>query len=131
MSRYVLDTSAYSHFMRGDTEAVELIDSADWIGIPTVVLGELWVGFLLGRRSQENEQELQEFLANPAVAIVDITTQVSRTYADIVVALREAGTPIPVNDIWVAASAVTAGASVLTYDSHFRSVRRAASIVLS
>jgi tRNA(fMet)-specific endonuclease VapC len=131
LSRYILDTSAYSHFMRGDTEVVELIDSADWIGVPAVVLGELWTGFLLGRRFHENDRQLHEFLSNPVVSLVDVTPQVGRAYADIVVALREAGTPLPVNDIWVAACAVATGASVLTYDGHFRAVRRAGAIVLA
>src|SRR2546423_15203184 len=115
--------------MRGDPQVVQLIDAADWIGVPAVVLGELWVGFLRGRRFSENDRELRAFLANSSVAAVDITPEVSRAYADLVIALREAGTPIPVNDIWVAACAVTAGASVLTYDSHFRQIRRAGSIV--
>jgi predicted nucleic acid-binding protein len=131
LSRYVLDTSGYSHFKRGDAEIVDLLDAADWIGIPSVVLGELWTGFLLGRRMRENERELREFLANPAVEEVSVDAQVARAYAEIVVALREIGTPLPVNDVWVAACAATAGASVLTYDDHFRHIRRVGSIILS
>ena len=131
MSRYVLDTSAYSHFKRGDSEVVSLIDASEWIGIPTVVLGELWSGFLLGRRSRENEAELREFLANPAVEELTIDGRIARVYAEIVVALREAATPLPVNDVWIAACAAAAGASVLTYDDHFRYIRRIGSIVLS
>lgn len=131
MSRYILDTSAYSHFMRGEPEVAALIDAAVWIGIPVVVLGELWSGFLRGRRSEANERELNEFLASPVVTEVEITTPVARAYADLLIALRDAGTPVPVNDIWIAACAVTAGASVLTYDAHFRHIRRAGSIVLS
>lgn len=130
MSRYILDTSAYSHFMRGDSEVVDLIDAAHWIGVPAVVLGELWAGFLLGRRFDENDRQLREFLSSPVVFEIDITAEVSRAYADIVIALREAGTPLPVNDIWVAATAVVSGASVLTYDGHFRQIRRTAAIVL-
>ena len=126
----MLDTSAYSHFMRGDAEVIELIDTAEWIGVPAIVLGELWAGFLRGKRFQQNDRELREFLANPAVAEIEITSPISRAYADIVVALREAGTPLPVNDIWVAACAVTTGASVLTYDAHFRQIRRAGAVVL-
>jgi tRNA(fMet)-specific endonuclease VapC len=131
LSRYVLDTSAYSHFKRGGAEIVDLIDTAEWIGVPSVVLGELWAGFLRGRRARENESELREFLANPAVEEVSIDARVARLYAEIVVSLREAGTPLPVNDIWIAACAAAAGASVLTYDDHFRHIRRIGSIVLS
>jgi tRNA(fMet)-specific endonuclease VapC len=131
LSRYVLDTSAYSHFKRGGAEIVDLIDTAEWIGVPPVVLGELWARFLRGRRARENESELREFLANPAVEEVSIDARVARLYAEIVVSLREAGTPLPVNDIWIAACAAAAGASVLTYDDHFRHIRRIGSIVLS
>ena len=127
----MLDTSAYSHFMLGDAEVVDLIDAAEWIGVPAVVLGELWAGFLLGRRFHENDRALHEFLSNPVVSPVDVSPQVGRAYADIVVALREAGTPLPVNDIWVAACAAATGGSVLTYDNHFRQIRRVGSIVLS
>ena len=131
MTRYVLDTSAYSHFRRGDTKVVELIDTAEWIGIPAVVLGELWAGFLLGRKASENERKLLEFLDNTAVDEILIDAHVARIYGEIVVSLREAGTPLPVNDIWIAACAAASGASVLTYDDHFRRISRVGSIVLT
>ena len=67
MSRYVVDTSAYSYFKRGDPQVVDLIDSADWLGVPSIVLGELEVGFLLGaaKRLEENRTAVGEFLDNP------------------------------------------------------------------
>ena len=128
--RYVLDTSAYSHFMRGDREVADLIDEAEWIGVPSVVLGELWTGFLLGRRLQDNERELREFLSNPAVEEIVVDARVARIYAEIVVTLREGGTPLPANDVWIAACAAATGVSVLTYDAHFRHIHRTGSIVL-
>lgn len=131
MSRLCLDTSAYSNFKRGDAQAVDLIDKADWLGLPSVVLGELWVGFLEGGRLAANQAELQEFLAHPAVEELTIDRDVSRLYAEIVLSLRRAGTPVPSNDIWIAAMAVRAGATVLTYDTHFQHIQRVGSIVLS
>jgi predicted nucleic acid-binding protein len=65
LSRLCLDTSAYSRFKRGDPQAVELIDGADWLGMPAIVLGELEVGFLAGERAGRNEEELAVFLDNP------------------------------------------------------------------
>ena len=131
MSRYVLDTSAYSRFRRGVPAVVELIDAADWIGMPAVVLGELWIGFRGGRRGTENEEKLRRFLASSVVEEVIVDWHVARAYAEITVSLRQAGTPLPVNDVWIAACAATAGASVLTYDEHFRHIHRIGSIVLS
>jgi tRNA(fMet)-specific endonuclease VapC len=131
MSRYCLDTSAYSHFKRGDPRVVELIDGAEWLGIPAIVLGELRVGFLLGGRQKVNEAELLEFLSNPVVDVSVVDAEVSRHYAEIVVDLRRAGTPVPTNDIWIAAIAAREGALLLSYDNHFNAISRVGAVILS
>ena len=130
MSRYCLDTSAYSQFMRGDPSAVEHIDGAEWLGFPAIVLGELWMGFLSGARTRENERELDEFLANPVVEELIVDHAVARVFGEIVESLRAAGTPLPTNDIWIAATAARAGATVLTYDDHFERIPRVGCLVL-
>jgi len=131
MNRVCLDTSAYSHFKRGDHRVIELLDSAEWIGMPTIVLGELRVGFLLGARPEKNEAELYDFLAVPVVEIVGVDSEVSRHYAEIVVDLRRAGTPITTNDIWIAAIAARQGALVVSYDDHFGAISRVGSVILT
>ena len=128
--RLALDTSGYSHFMRGDAAAIDLVDVAEWIGLPVVVLGELRTGFGLGRRAKQNERELEAFLQNPVVHVLDVDGDAARIYAEIVIALRKAGTPLPTNDIWIAAAAAREGAQVVTYDEHFRAIGRVGSIVL-
>lgn len=130
MSRLCLDTSAYSRFKRGDGSAVAILDRAEWIGVPTITLGELRTGFLLGRYRDRNEEELREFLANPVVEVLEVDDEVSRHYASIVGHLRKEGTPLPTNDIWIAATAVRAGAVVLTFDTHFEKITRVGSVVL-
>ena len=130
MSRYCLDTSAYSHFRRGHAPVVERIDGAAWIGVPAIVVGELWLGFLQGRRSEINHRELAEFLSHPAVEELPVDGEIGRIYAEIVLQLRRRGTPVPANDIWIAATAARAGAAVLTYDSHFSAIERVGSVVL-
>jgi predicted nucleic acid-binding protein len=131
VSKVCLDTSAYSHFKRGTEVVVTLIDCAEWVGVPSIVLGELRTGFALGRRSRENERELAKFLDNPVVNVLDVDDSASQIYADIVVALRRAGTPLPTNDIWIAAVAAREGAWVVTFDSHFLAIQRVGSRVLS
>jgi predicted nucleic acid-binding protein len=130
VSRYCLDTSAYSNFKRGDVQVVHLLESAEWLGISSIVLGELWIGFLLGRHLKKNEAELQEFLENPVVERLTIDHEVARIYSEIVADLRKAATPIPTNDIWIAAAAARAGATVLTYDPHFNNMSRVGALVL-
>jgi len=131
MSRYCLDTSAYSHFQRGDQEVVEILDRAEWVAIPAITLGELRTGFLLGGERLRNEAELERFLANPATEVLPVDAEVSRHYAEIVADLRHAGTPVPTNDIWIAATAARSGALVLTFDRHFGEIRRVGSVILS
>lgn len=131
MTRICLDTSAYSNFQRGHAGAVKFIDAADWVGIPSVALGELWAGFLLGSRLDSNVEELRAFLDHPIVEIVEADRDVARIYGEIVVDLRTQGEPLPTNDIWIAATAARSGATVLTFDAHFRSIARVATVVLS
>lgn len=131
MTRFCLDTSAYSRFQRGDETVVDLVDRAEWIGMPSVALGELRTGFLLGGRTAQNERELGEFLASPVVTELTVDGEVSRHYAEMVVELRRAGTPIPTNDIWIAATAARAGALVLTADEHFERITRVGSVLIS
>lgn len=130
MSRYCLDTSAYSNFKRGDPQVVELVDRAEWLGMSSIVLGELWIGFLLGDREAKNQAELDEFLSFPAVEELAVDQEVGRIYAEIIVSLRRAGTPVPSNDVWIAAAAVRAGVPVITYDHHFEDIQQVRSIVL-
>jgi predicted nucleic acid-binding protein len=130
MSRYCLDTSTYSHFNRRVPQAVELIDQAEWIGISTIVLGELGAGFIHGAHRRRNEAQLAEFLSNGVVEVLGVDSEISRHYAEIFVDLRRAGTPIPTNDVWIAATAARHGALVLTYDDHFKAVSRVGAVIL-
>ena len=131
LGRYCLDTSAYSQFKRGHEPVVELIDAAEWIGIPTIVLGELWMGFGLGDRAKRNERELQAFLAHPVVEVLPVDAGIARLFGEIASGLRRRGVPLPTNDIWIAATCAGASATLLTYDEHFRRIDQTASRILS
>lgn len=130
MSSFCLDTSAYSNFRRGNEEVAALLDQAESVGLSTIALGELRTGFLLGGRRQRNETELAAFLDSPVVEVLPVDTETSRHYAEIVVELRKAGTPVPTNDIWIAATAARNGTTVLTCDDHFERIGRVGSILI-
>ncbi len=121
--RVVLDTSAYSHFRANHAVTVDFIATAEAVLVPTIVLGELEAGFRLGRRTDENRVTLAEFLAEPFVSVLEVSPEVARHYGQIFAALRKAGTPIPTNDIWIAASTVVADAHLVTFDADFGRVR--------
>ena len=130
MSSFCLDTSAYSNFRRGNEEVAALLDRADLVGVPTIALGELRTGFLLGGKRERNEAELDAFLDSSVVEVLSVDAETSRHYAEIVAELRKAGTPVPTNDIWVAAVAARNGTTVLTCDDHFERIGPVGSIVI-
>ena len=130
MSRYCLDTVAYSHFKRGEARIVGILDRAEWIGVPVIVIGELCAGFAKGSRMQRNLDELNEFLALPVVETLPVDRQIAELFGEIVEDLRRKGRPVPVNDIWIAATCARAGATLLTWDGHFRLIQRVGTLVL-
>ena len=122
MSELLLDTSAYSAFMRGHERVGGAMRQADWIVVTPVVLGELRAGFRRGTRRNENERELSDFLGSPRVRLAIVDAETADRYAEIVSFLQRAGTPLPTNDAWIAASAMQHGLSILTTDPHFERV---------
>lgn len=124
LRRVCLDTSAYSHFSRGEPGIVTTLRRARAVGVPAVVLGELRAGFRLGRQADENEQELARFLGQPVVSVLDVDDEAASHYADLIVALKRSGTPVPANDVWIAALALREGATVLTFDGDFARIPR-------
>jgi predicted nucleic acid-binding protein len=120
--RVVLDTSAYSHFRAGHGTVLDLLAAADAILLPVTVLGELEAGFEMGRRARENRTTLARFLQEPFVTVLPTTPDVARRYGQTFARLRQAGTPIPTNDIWIAAATLDAGGRLLTFDAHFQQV---------
>ncbi len=91
--------------------------------MPATVLGELEAGFRVGRRYRENARDLAAFLREPIVRVVPTTADVARRYGQVFAQLRAVGTPIPVNDIWIAAAVFSCGAHLVTFDGDFARVR--------
>ena len=116
-----LDSNAYSDWRRSGLWS-SVITFADRIFISSVVLGELRFGFRAGRFEKENERLLQEFLLSNVVEVASIGEEESPVYALLKDHLRQNGSPIPTNDIWIAASAITKGSSLLTRDKHFENL---------
>jgi len=119
MRAILLDTNAYTAFMLGATEVVDVVAYADRLYLNSIVLGELLGGFAAGTREPKNRAELARFLDSPRVEVLPITTDTADSYALIYAGLRRKGHPIPTNDLWIAASAMEHGAALLTRDAHF------------
>jgi tRNA(fMet)-specific endonuclease VapC len=114
-----LDTSAYSAFKRGHEAVVEEIRTSPRLSISIVSIGELLAGFERGSQRKRNREELRLFLQSPRVEVAAVGEETAERYALIYASLREAGTPIPTNDLWIAACAMEQGAALCTLDKDF------------
>jgi len=113
------DTNRYRDFCAGESAAVEVFASAHAIHVPFVVLAELRAGFLIGRLSRKNEAVLLRFLSRPRVRVLCADEQTTQHYARVFAQLRAQGTPIPTNDIWIAALVMQHGLLLYSRDGHF------------
>lgn len=120
--KILLDTSAYVGFKRKIEEVVDIIASAESILFSPIVLGELMFGFRNGNRFKENMVDLNNFLEHEVVEFIQIGKTTSDRYSRIALHLKRQGTPIPSNDIWIAAQAVEHGAELITLDRHFENI---------
>ena len=120
--KIILDTSAYVGFKRNVAKIVDGITSADLVLISPIVLGELMFGFRNGNRFKENMDDLNSFLQHEAVELALIGKLTSDRYSRIAEQLKHKGTPIPTNDIWIAAQTMEHGAELITTDQHFEKI---------
>ena len=120
--KILLDTSAYVGFKRNQDELVDIIVNSELVLISPVVLGELMFGFRSGSRFKKNFTDLNDFLKHEAVELVQIGAITADRYARIAAQLKLQGTPIPTNDIWIAAQTMEHGAELITTDQHFEKI---------
>lgn len=117
--RICLDTNAYSAIGRGNAGLVALVEEAEEIIVPAIVLGELMFGFLKGGRFAQNEAALNRFLGEDGVSLQPVTRDIAERYGYVKAALKAKGAPIPENDVWIAATALETGARLVSYDTDF------------
>jgi tRNA(fMet)-specific endonuclease VapC len=122
MKRLLLDTSAYTALLTGDREVFSRLAESETVFMSIFVLGELYAGFRGGKKERENRERLASFLAKPPVKILPATQDTAEIFGLVKDRLRRTGTPIPINDVWISAQTMEAGAQLVTYDLHFKRV---------
>lgn len=115
----VLDTNMYSDYVRGDRVVLERLNAADIVYVPVIVIGELKRGFYYGNKTSSNIKKLEQFLAKPRVQTMLIDDETAEQFGRLSVYLKRQGTPIPTNDVWIAALCVQYDVALLTRDGDF------------
>lgn len=120
--RVAIDTNRYRDLCDGKREVVERLETVEAIFMPFVVLAELRAGFAAGTKGQANERVLHRFLSQPGVEVLHTTEVTTRSYAALYRQLRAQGTPIPTNDLWIAAIVLEHDLALYSRDTHFQAL---------
>lgn len=120
--KIALDTNRYRDLCDGVAEVVAILAAAELVFVPFVTLAELRAGFAAGTKGAENERVLHRFLEKRGVQVLFAGEATTRWYASLYRQLRAQGTPIPTNDLWIAALVVEHDLRLLTRDAHFRAL---------
>ncbi len=120
--KVLFDTNAWTRLATGDEAVLDVLGDAERIFASVFVLGELFAGFRGGKLERQNRTVLREFLSQPTVQTVFATVETAEIFGAVKNDLRRAGTPIPLNDVWIAAHALETGATLLTFDARFTKV---------
>ncbi|MFH0727862.1 MAG: type II toxin-antitoxin system VapC family toxin [Pseudomonadota bacterium] len=122
MKKIILDTNAYARLLAGENDVLDYVASAEVVYMSIFVLGELYAGFLGGTKKRENQAVLNRFLEKPSVKIYNATSETAEIFGVLKNTLRQAGTPLPINDVWISAHGLETGAVIVTYDQHFHHI---------
>lgn len=126
--KVALDANRYTDLCRGNHEVAEQTSQAERIYLPLVVMAELRAGFQAGTRARQNERVLVRFLSSPRVRLLLPDEQTTFHYANLFVQLRLQVTPIPTNDLWIAALVIQHDLTLLTRDAHFKCIPQLAQL---
>ena len=119
--KYLLDTCIIVDFFKGREAIKEKLGKAKNIYIPNIATGELYYGAEISNHPKKNLSKLKGFLKS--FEILHCTDETSENYAKIKKQLKEQGTPIPDNDIWIAAMTKQHNLTLTTTDKHFKQVK--------
>lgn len=116
----ILDTNAVSAISLKNSDILAVLQRQPALFVPVIVVGEYRFGISGSRKQRETTAWFDAFLQ--MVQVLHVTEDTAERYADLCRALKEAGTPIPQNDVWIAAIALQHGLPLLTRDGHFNRV---------
>ncbi len=118
---FILDTNILIALFAKEQKVVEEIGKAKQASIPSIVIGELYYGAYNSGRTKENVEKIDRFKKQVSILFCDDET--ARLYGQIKKQLKDSGTPIPENDIWIAALSFQYDQPLVTRDQHFGKVK--------
>ena len=123
MRSLLVDTNVLITFIeKGDEGLGKILSKYDELVVSPVILGEYRVGISETKKGRESQAALERFLESDSVREVELTGKTSIYYAKIFQDLKSKGKPIPVNDMWIASTALERGLELCSFDDHFSNI---------
>jgi predicted nucleic acid-binding protein len=117
VTRGVADTSVF--IARESGRELDEAALPDELAISVITIGELRAGVLAAEDVRTRERRLGTLTAALALDPLPVNDSVAEAWARLRVLLRDAGQRMPVNDSWIAATAIAHGVPVVTRDSDY------------
>ncbi len=113
----ILDTNALSAAAEEHPSVMGVLAGVQQLALPVVVIGEYRYGIAQSRHQARYRRWLDSLITD--CTVLDVNERTTHHYAAISVELRQAGQPIPTNDLWIAALCRQHGLPLLSRDRHF------------
>lgn len=120
--RAALDTNRLTDLFQGDTSLAEWLGACEEVWIPLIVLAEIQAGVYGGTQQHRNQVLLRKLLSKATVGVLLPGRETAEQYARLFIQLKRAGTPIPDNDLWIAALVLEHDLILITRDRHFQKI---------
>lgn len=117
-NKCLLDTSAVIHFFKNNRVILEKLNTFNEVYVNSTVVGELYYGAFASSDKTKHIHQITSFLSK--CILLDVDSETAKVYGSIKSDLKKQGRPIPENDIWIAASSISANLPLLTTDGHFK-----------
>ena len=119
-NKVAIDTNIAVLLLNGEPIVCRWILSFPKVFLPAAVLGELRCGAAKSGRPIENHVRIDALFAQ--CEFLPINEATCRAYADIRLILKQQGSPIPENDVWIAATCIDHSIPLATRDGHMSRV---------
>jgi len=113
----LLDTCAVIDLIRGRHSVSDVVRRFEVVAVPFIVAGELLAGARRAVNPQRELKKVANLLNRVMISGADPFTAIN--YGFIRSDLDSRGSPIPDNDIWIAAGALRGDLPLITRDQHF------------
>jgi predicted nucleic acid-binding protein len=117
MSRGLADTSVF--IARESGRPIDADALPDELAVSVITIGELRAGVLAATNVADRDRRLATLTAALRLDPVPVDEAVAAEWARLRVLLRDSARRMPVNDSWIAATALALGVPVVTQDDDF------------